>query len=228
MSVQWRDERWLVIDTETTGLEDAKIVELGAVIMQGGEVIAHRSSVFDPGKPIDEGATAAHGITDDMVRGRPRITDPNPITGRTPAQGLDRFAAEHDVRVVVGYNAITFDLPILRRELGQVWGQIEASCLVVDPLVVVRMDGCGRFWKGQGRHKLVNVAERFGLAAPVEGMRSTAHRAVWDCVLAGRVLWRLRNHLPESAAECAAVIRAESASQQANFDAWKSKQSRVA
>lgn len=228
MSGQWRDERWLVIDTETTGLDDAKIIELGAVVKQGGEVIAHRSSVFDPGKPIDEGATAAHGITDDMVRGRPRITDPNPITGRTPAQGLDRFVAEHDARVIVGYNALGFDLPIMRRELGHTWDQIEACCLVVDPLVVVRMDGCGRYWKGQGRHKLVNVAERFGLTAPVEGMRSTAHRAVWDAVLAGRVLWRLRKHLPESAIECAAIMRTESAKQQANFDAWKASQSRVA
>ena len=224
----WMDTRWLVVDTETTGLDDARIIELGAVVMQGGEVLAHRSSVFDPGKPIDPGATAVHGITDEMVRGRPRIGDVNPVTKRTPAQGLDRLAAEWDVRVIAGYNALTFDLPIMRRELGPIWEQIEAACIVIDPLVVVRTDGCGRYWKGPGRHRLVNVAERFGLTTPIEGMRATAHRAVWDAVLAGRLLWRLRKHLPESSEGCAEFIRTESARQQASFEAWKASQPRIA
>ncbi len=58
------------------------------------------------------------------------------------------------------------------------------------------------FWKGAGRHKLDAVAERLGI--PREGQ---AHRASSDCVLTCRILWQLREHLPDHPGEAAALIR---------------------
>lgn len=221
----WQFGRWLVVDTETTGLEDPAIVELGAVIMCEGEVLDFRSGIFNPGKPIHPEAAKVHGITDEMVRGRPRIADPNPKTGRTPAQGIDRLAADHDVQAIVAYNGLSFDMPILRRELGHTWVELEdAVGLIVDPLVVVRLDGVGRSWKGTGRHKLTAVAERFELTHPEAKIEARAHRAVWDCVLAGRILWHLREHVPLDALEARGLMATSSKKQQQDFDRYMAKQ----
>lgn len=220
----WLYGRWLVIDTETTGLDDPRIVELGAVVMQEGQVVAHRSGIYDPGKPIHPEAAKVHGFTDEMVRGRARLTDRNAKTGRTVCDGLDALAAEHNVTCVVGYNAITFDLPILRRELGARWSELEAGIgLVVDPLVVVRLDGVARFWKGAGRHKLTAVAERFQLDQAEVGYEARAHRAVWDCILAGRILWHLREHVPLDAAGVREMMSTTAEKQQRDLDVYHAK-----
>lgn len=217
----WKSGSWLIIDTETTGLAGAKIVELGAVIMREGEVIEHRCALFNPGKAIDPQATRVHGITDTHVHARPRITERSPKTGRTPAEGLDALCAEHDVKAIVGYNLLTFDLPLLRAELGEKWQEIEdAIGCIVDPLVVVRLDDVGRMWKGQGRHKLAAVADKLKLTAPEPGMVAQAHRATWDCVLAGRILWRLRAHVPDAARDAHAFCATRGAKQQADLDAY--------
>lgn len=225
----WLYSPWLILDTETTGLDaDNRIVELGAVVMQEGRVLAHRSGIFNPGKPIDPGAAAVHGITDDMVRDAPRIAQKNPKSGRTPAQGLDALAAEYGCQALVGYNVIQFDLPLLRRELGIRFDELEAAIgPTVDPLVVVRLDAVGRYWKGPGRHKLTSVAERFKLLEPEPGMKAQAHRAAWDCVLAGRVLWHLRDHLPTGEAEVRALMRREAHAQQASFEQYRARQAQA-
>ena len=220
----WRYGSWLVVDTEKTGLHDARIVELAAVVMREGAVVTWRSGLYNPGRPIEPGAAAVHGITDAHVASRPRITDRDARTGRTPAEGLDALCAEHDVRAIVAYNGIAFDLPLLRTELGQRWVELEAAVgLVVDPLVVVRLDGVDQRPMTKGRHKLTGVADWLRLAGPEEGMRAQAHRAAWDCVLAGRILWHLREHVPADAAEAHALIAREGARQRAALDAYWAK-----
>lgn len=224
----WQEGRGLVVDTETTGLDEphdpAAIVELGAVVMHEGRVVCHRSAIFEPGKPIHPKAAEVHGITNEQVKGRPRIGDRNTKSGRTPIEGLDALCAKHGVTAIVGYNLLGFDLPILRRELGQRWLELEAAVgLVVDPLVVVRLDTVGRFWKGQGRHKLTAVAARLGLDGPEPGRGAgVAHRAAWDCVLAGRVLWHLREHVPDDVDEVRDLMTTEYQRQRADLDAWHS------
>ncbi len=225
----WLYGRWLILDTETTDLDapdnPACIVELGAVVMQEGRVLEHRSGLFNPGKSIDPRAAEVHGITDAMVANRPRITAPNPKTGRTPLQGIDALAAKWGCTAIVGYNLIAFDIPILRRELGFGFDALEGAIgCTVDPLVVVRLDQVGRFWKGTGRHKLTAVADRFDLNAPEPGMLIQAHRASWDCVLAGRVLWHLRDHLPTDAYEAHKLCGSKGAEQRRDLDAyWATK-----
>ncbi|MCS7041992.1 MAG: exonuclease domain-containing protein [Bryobacteraceae bacterium] len=68
-----------IVDVETTGLNPAtdEVVELALVLFSfdprtggGIEVLEEYSGLRDPGRPIPPGATRAHGITDDDVRGR--------------------------------------------------------------------------------------------------------------------------------------------------------------
>ncbi len=72
-----------IVDVETTGLDNRTddVVELGIVLFEfdfaTGQVLStieEYSSLRDPGRPIPPGATSAHGITDDEVRGQ-RLDD---------------------------------------------------------------------------------------------------------------------------------------------------------
>ncbi len=70
------NEREIVLDTETTGLEatEHSIIEIGCL-----EIIDRRLTgrsyhqYINPGRSIDEGAIAVHGITMEMLRDKPRF-----------------------------------------------------------------------------------------------------------------------------------------------------------
>ncbi|MFD5236037.1 exonuclease domain-containing protein [Streptomyces tendae] len=93
----------VVLDTETTGLDDdARIVEL-AVLSSAGEVLL--DTLVDPGEPIPAGATAIHGITDSDVAGAPRFPEL-----------VARLAALLNGKRVLIYNK-WYDVGVLRHEL---------------------------------------------------------------------------------------------------------------
>ncbi len=66
---------FFAFDLETTGILPGvdRIVEIGAVRFVDGAVDAVFSTLVDPMVPIPPGASAVNGITDDMVRGKPKI-----------------------------------------------------------------------------------------------------------------------------------------------------------
>lgn len=68
-------ERYCVIDVETTGFSPTadRVVELACAVVEGDRVAGGWATLVDPGVPIPPHATAIHGITDEMVAGRPRI-----------------------------------------------------------------------------------------------------------------------------------------------------------
>lgn len=92
------DQEYLILDTETTGLERPELVSLAVVNHRGETLFDER---VKPGKPIDAQATALTGITNDAVRDRPAY----PAFHET----VDRLLAG---RRVVIYNA-AFDLAVL-------------------------------------------------------------------------------------------------------------------
>ena len=64
----------LYLGTKTTGLSPAngdRIVEL-AIVDSAGNVLI--DTLIDPGRTISPRATRVHGITDEMVRGKPSLT----------------------------------------------------------------------------------------------------------------------------------------------------------
>jgi DNA polymerase-3 subunit epsilon len=62
------NEPFYVLDTETTGLKHAEIVQIAIVDNMG---VAILNTLIRPTKPIPAEATAVHGITDDSVRNAP-------------------------------------------------------------------------------------------------------------------------------------------------------------
>lgn len=59
----------LILDTETTGLDDGEIVQIAVINQEGAPQL---DTLVRPSRPIPEAATAVHGITDTMVAGAPR------------------------------------------------------------------------------------------------------------------------------------------------------------
>ncbi len=69
--------KFIAFDLETTGTkpQEDMIVEVGAVLFDGCRPVKGYGRLVDPGCPIPPDASAVNGITDDMVRGKPRIAD---------------------------------------------------------------------------------------------------------------------------------------------------------
>jgi len=206
----WHEQTWLCIDSETTGLdpETDGLVELAAVEFRAGEVGRRMGMLLNPGRPIPAEASAVHGITDADVADAPPFDEV-----------AERFLGHvRAAEVLVGYNW-PFDASFLAAAAAERWEEAIAGKPIIDALVLVRFDEVGRFWRGSGRHKLDAVAER--LAIPREGK---AHRASSDCVLTCRILWHLREHLPDDPDQAAALIATSREEQDRQFQAWLASQ----
>lgn len=221
MTLPMQTSTWAVIDTETTGPDPAtaRLVEVAVALFRGGAMLAPpRSWLVNPGVPIPPEASAVHGISDAMVAGSP------PFAMVLP----ELCAAIADADVMVGYNAVHFDMPILAREASalrpdepSLWDAAIAGKPVVDPLVIVRV--VGRYWPGKGRHRLGNVCSQYRIDA--EG----AHRASADVVMTGRLLWALGPEaagagLPSEAGALTEELGRLAVRQEADFQAWKARQ----
>ncbi|MCC6596994.1 MAG: 3'-5' exonuclease [Rhodanobacteraceae bacterium] len=208
----WRYQRWAITDTETTGVgPDARIVELAIVWMRFGVVEDAWSSLVNPGVTIPDDAVSVHGITNEMVAKAPTLQDLLPE--------IDTRLS--DAAIVAGYNIYGYDEPVM---LGH---GITSRRPIIDALPLLRQHGISawdgtpaRYWKSEserrereedddfdpraiswrrvGRHSLERAARELRVDDPEEGLESTLHRATWDAVLTGRVLWELRAWLNTS------------------------------
>lgn len=69
-------DKYVILDTETTGLDDAQIVEI-AIIKLDGEAILN--TLVKPTIPIPLEVTHIHGITDNMVKDAPTFPEVYPL-----------------------------------------------------------------------------------------------------------------------------------------------------
>jgi DNA polymerase-3 subunit epsilon len=90
---------WVILDTETTGLDHgAEVIQLGVVGPDGRTLL---DTLLQPGSRIPVDATRIHGITDAMVVGAPRF-----------GEVRDRLQGLVQGKMVVSYNA-AFDQRLL-------------------------------------------------------------------------------------------------------------------
>lgn len=153
---------YTVFDLETTGLcaRTDDIIEISAVRVRGGKIAETYSALVDPGRPIPARATAVNGITDDMVKGAPRIKE--------AMEAFCRFIGDD---ILVGHNIAAFDMKFLYEVSEKIFGDTIPNDFV-DTLYMART--CLPELK---HHRLVDLAEYFGIRT--EG----AHRALWDCMM---------------------------------------------
>lgn len=125
--------RQIVLDTETTGLEAGKghrIIEIGCI-----ELVERRPSgrrfhrYLNPQRPVDEGARAVHGISDEFLADKPRFAE----------VAVDFLAFIEGAELVI-HNA-AFDVGFLDAELALAdpgLGHVTDHASVLDTLALAR------------------------------------------------------------------------------------------
>jgi DNA polymerase-3 subunit epsilon len=163
--------RQVVLDTETTGLEAKdghRIIEIGAVELIGRRLTERRLHRYvNPGREIDAGALAVHGLTDDFLADKPRFA----------GVAEELLAYVRDAEVII-HNA-PFDLSFLDTELALVGRPpfSEHCARVTDTLRLARDLHPGK------RNSLDALCERYG----VSNRHRTLHGALLDAGLLAEV-----------------------------------------
>ena len=167
--------RWVVLDTETTGLDPRqghRLVEVGMV-----EYVKRRRArtwhhYLNPGRDSDPGALAKHGLTTTFLSDKP--------TFDLLAQDLLDFLMVPQLDALIIHNA-TFDVGFLDHELGclgrpALLTQLPKGVLI-DSLLLARERFPGK------RNTLDALCERFA----VDNSARTFHGALLDAELLGEV-----------------------------------------
>ena len=104
---------YAVIDFETTGFDAAwdRIIEVGAVVVRDGQIVASFAELLDPGTRIPYDVTQLTGITQAMVRGKPR---PEAVMPRLRAFLGDLPCVAHNA----GFDKRFFDAEMARAVHG--------------------------------------------------------------------------------------------------------------
>lgn len=97
--------RWVVVDTETTGLDRSndRIVEIGIAVLENGEITEHLGSLINPEQHISAKASEVNGIYDEDVKDAP-----------TYDEIADTILQYIDGAYIIAQNA-SFDLDFLDR-----------------------------------------------------------------------------------------------------------------
>lgn len=101
--------RIVVVDVETTGMSvqhGGRVIEIGAVAVEGNVIVGEFDTLIDSGASISYGAFRVHGISEDMLAGKP-----------TPQDAWQRFREFVGISPLVAHNA-PFDSAFVRHELS--------------------------------------------------------------------------------------------------------------
>jgi DNA polymerase-3 subunit epsilon len=159
---------FVVFDTETTGLaplQGDEIVSLAGVRIVNRAIVVGETfdRLVDPGRPIPLSSVRFHGITDEKVRGRPRIEE--------TLRAFREFVGD---AVLVGHNG-AFDLQFIR--LKEPRAAVRFRGPVLDTLALSRF-----LHPHTPAHSLDAVAQRVGVVA------RDRHSALGDALITAQVL----------------------------------------
>ena len=172
------DTEIVAFDIETTGLysDRDRIIEIGAVLLSGGEVTERFDTFVDPGRPIPEEIVRLTGINDGMVSGAPG-----------EAEALRRFLDFCGGRPLVAHNA-DFDTGFLAAAAARCG--IGFAPVYLDTLVLAQT-----LLPHLKRHKLDTVNDALSLP------QFNHHRADDDALVAGRIYLKFVPMLRERGAQ---------------------------
>lgn len=114
----------LYFDVETTGPDSQtdRIVELAIKIVdENGNVTLNKAKRYNPEKKISPEATKVHGITNKDVEDCP-----------TFAEDAKKLKKLFENKIIVGYNCMVFDIPILMNEFDRAGVEIELAGKYID------------------------------------------------------------------------------------------------
>lgn len=169
----------VILDTETTGLSPAyghRVVEIGAVRLEGWHEVGRLSQLVNPGRPIDPGASRVNGIYDSDVADAPPFVDVAP-------QLVDLAEGA----LLVAHNA-RFDAAFLEVELAVASRQRPGfDGALTNPWLCTLQLARNCFYFGS--NSLGAIAGRMGVRT------GRAHRALNDAFTTVEILKRMAHEL---------------------------------
>lgn len=175
MTIDIHPNRQIVLDTETTGMnqfgahyEGHCIIEIGAVEMINRRYTGRKLHLYiKPDRPVDPEAIKVHGITDEMLQDKPAFA--------AVAQEFIEFIKGAELLI---HNA-PFDVGFMDYEFGKhgIKLKTEEICLVTDTLQMARKAYPGK------RNNLDALCERLN----IDNSKRTLHGALLDAEILGDV-----------------------------------------
>ena len=168
------DQEYVAFDLETTGLSSRtdRIIEIGAVILKEGKEVDRFQTFVDPERPLDRKIVELTGITDEMLKGAPKIEEV-----------LPKFLEFVGDRVLVAHNS-DFDTGFIRGECnrhGYEYNLTAADTLILSQNLLSHLN----------KFKLNIVSNALSLPD------FTHHRAGDDAMTCGLIMHRLCQKLEE-------------------------------
>jgi DNA polymerase III subunit epsilon len=178
------EAEFVVVDTETNGLggDACELIEVGLVLVGGGELHDRWSSLVRASAPLRRGIGRLTGITQQMLNGAP-----------PPEEVLPGLAGSLPGRLLVAHNA-PFDRRVLRQAFARVgleWPEPPVLCTAALARAVLPL---------QRERRLGALAEALGIEVEL------AHRALPDAETCARVLCALFPRLCANAATVADAL----------------------
>lgn len=163
-------ERYVVVDIETTGLNDEdQIIEIGAVLVLNGEINSKFSLLIQCDNPIPDEISRLTGITSNDLK----------KNGISQEKALKQFLEFCEDDILVGHN-INFDMRFLQISCKNNGLPIIKN-RIVDTMTLAR-----KKIRYTSRYSLSAIATHFGIEHEIK------HRALDDCILTYRIFEKLK------------------------------------
>ena len=172
-----------VIDFETTGLNTKveRIIEIGAVRLENGQITDTFTSYVNPGVPLKPVITQITGITDQDLMDAP-----------SAAEVLPKLLSFIGTSPIAAHN-IEFDSSILKHELKRL-------DLAFDAPEIDTLSFAQKLYPQLNRYRLSNVCKYLGVSL------KNAHRAIHDATATAQCLDIMLKNIMEQGAETIADI----------------------
>lgn len=171
-------KQYIILDTETTGVsEEDRVIQLGYMVL-GAKEVEVQNEFFSTNIPIKFGAMEVHGITQEMIEGKP------PIASSASYARLNELNTPDNYMII--HNA-PFDLGMLEKE------GFSTKMKVIDTLRVAK-----HIYKDEEAHRLQYFRYKMGLykqekqEADALGIVVKAHDAIGDVLVLKLFLSELR------------------------------------
>jgi len=171
----------IVLDVETNGSQEHRIVELGAVRLDRDLREADSWSSLIDGRPMVLEAIQVNNITDEMLKGKPAFAE---VHGQ-----FDDWCAKSDLYVLSAFGAY-FDMPVLRAEYSRLGRKFPHPGHALDVKSILWWEFLKRGLPCK-RLTVDHALELLGM--PFEGTR---HRALDDARNEARMLQKIHGRTP--------------------------------
>jgi len=175
--------KYIILDTETTGTDEQdRVIQLGYMVLGGKDVEVH-NEFCSADVPINFAAMEVHGITPEMIEGKPKCTEMPAYKRLLELNTPENYMIIHNA---------PFDLKMLEKE------GFEVQMKVIDTLRVAK-----HIFEDEDAHRLQYFRYKMDLYKEEEaeakklGIEVKAHDAIGDVLVLKLFLTKLRKAVEE-------------------------------